>query len=133
MLSTQFEEIIQKRRSNRRYDPTIKVDDAVIERSLQRSILSPNSSNMQLWEFYWIKSEEEKKAFLPLCLGQSAAKDTAHMVVFVTRQDLWKKRAAWNLHLWYFYFHSLEYLFLDGIEKTDDAFWRKSRSTCNGS
>jgi len=63
MLSTQFEEIIQKRRSNRRYDPTVKVDDAVIERSLQRSILSPNSSNMQLWEFYWIKSEEEKKHF----------------------------------------------------------------------
>ena len=96
MLSTQFEEIIQKRRSNRRYDPTVKVDDAIIERSLQRAILSPNSSNMQLWEFYWIKSEEEKKAFHQLCLGQSAAKDTAHMVVFVTRQDLWKQRAAWN-------------------------------------
>lgn len=99
MLSTQFEEIIQKRRSNRRYDPTVQVDDAVIERSLQRSILSPNSSNMQLWEFYWIKSEEEKKAFHQLCLGQSAAKDTAHLVVFVTRQDLWKQRAAWNLKL----------------------------------
>lgn len=97
MLSTQFEEIIQKRRSNRRYDPAVKVDDAIIERSLQRSILSPNSSNMQLWEFYWIKSETEKKVFLPLCLGQSAAKDTGHIVVFVTRQDLWKKRAAWNL------------------------------------
>ena len=66
MLSTQFEEIIQKRRSNRRYDPTVKVDDAVIERSLQRSILSPNSSNMQLWEFHWIKSEEEKKARLDM-------------------------------------------------------------------
>ena len=87
MLSTQFEEIIQKRRSNRRYDPAVKVDDAIIERSLQRSILSPNSSNMQLWEFYWIKSETEKKAFLPLCLGQSAAKDTGHIVVFFKRQD----------------------------------------------
>ena len=96
MLSTQFEEIIQKRRSNRRYDPTVKVDDAVIERSLQRSILSPNSSNMQLWEFYWIKNKEEREKYTALCLGQSAAKTAKQIVVFVTRKDLWPQRAKWN-------------------------------------
>ena len=97
MLSDQFEEIVQRRRSNRRFDPQIPVADEVIERSLQRAILSPNSSNMQLWEFYWIQSPEEKAKFHALCLGQSAAKNTAHLVVFVTRQDLWAKRAKWNL------------------------------------
>ena len=97
MLSEKFEEIVQRRRSNRRFDPTFQVADEVIEKSLQRAILSPNSSNMQLWEFYWIKSEEAKKRFHALCLGQSAAKDTQHMVVFVTRKDLWASRAKWNL------------------------------------
>ncbi|MFD3393186.1 nitroreductase family protein [Aquirufa sp. OSTEICH-129V] len=97
MLADSFETIIQRRRSNRRFDPAIAVADEVIERSLKRAILSPNSSNMQLWEFYWIQSPEEKAKFHALCLGQSAAKNTAHLVVFVTRQDLWSQRAKWNL------------------------------------
>ncbi len=97
MLADSFETIVQRRRSNRRFDPAITVADEVIERSLKRAILSPNSSNMQLWEFYWIQSPEEKAKFHALCLGQSAANNTAHLVVFVTRQDLWKRRAKWNL------------------------------------
>jgi len=58
-LSDTFQEIVLKRRSNRYYDETIQVPDDVIQRSLERAILSPNSSNMQLWEFYWIKSRDE--------------------------------------------------------------------------
>ena len=97
MLSDNFEQIIQKRRSNRRFDENIPVEDGVIERSLKRAILSPNSSNMQLWEFHWIQNPEKRAEFHQLCLGQSAAKNPPHLVVFVTRQDLWKKRAQWNL------------------------------------
>jgi nitroreductase len=96
MLSDQFQQIIDFRRSNRKFDPTVKVPEEVIKRSLERAILSPNSSNMQLWEFYWIHSDEEKKKLVPLCLGQSAAKTAQEMVVFVTRRDLWSKRAKWN-------------------------------------
>jgi nitroreductase len=98
MYSKEFEAIIQRRRSNRKFDPNVKVPEEVMHRSLQRTILSPNSSNMQLWEFYWIHSEEEKKKFIPLCLGQAAAKTAQEMVVFVTRQDLWKKRAQFNIN-----------------------------------
>ena len=97
MLAEQFEQIIQKRRSNRLFDVNIPVDDSVIQRSLERAILSPNSSNMQLWEFHWIHSPEKKAEFHALCLGQSAAKNPAHLVVFVTRQDHWKQHAHWNL------------------------------------
>ena len=68
MLSEKFDEIVRRRRSNRRFDPNFVVADEIIEKSLQRAILSPNSSNMQLWEFYWIKSEEAKKRFHALCL-----------------------------------------------------------------
>lgn len=96
MYSKEFQSIIDYRRSNRKFDPNFKVEDEIIQRSLERAILSPNSSNMQLWEFYWIHSEEEKKKFGPLCLGQPAATTAQEMVVFVTRQDLWKKRAKWN-------------------------------------
>jgi len=97
VFSKEFEEIVQRRRSNRRFDQSIHLEDDVIKRSLERAILSPNSSNMQLWEFYWIKSEEEKAKLVPLCLGQSAARTADHFMVFVTRRDLWKLRSQWNL------------------------------------
>jgi len=96
MYSNEFQAIIDRRRSNRRFDPLVEVPDEVIKRSIERAILSPNSSNMQLWEFYWIKNEEERKKYEALCLGQSAAKTAKQIVVFVTRKDLWPKRAKWN-------------------------------------
>ena len=96
MLSNQFQEIIDRRRSNRKFDPLVEVPDEVIKRSLERAILSPNSSNMQLWEFYWIKNKEEREKYTALCLGQSAAKTAKQIVVFVTRKDLWPQRAKWN-------------------------------------
>lgn len=96
MYSIEFQAIVDRRRSNRKFDPAVPVSDEVIQRSLERAILSPNSSNMQLWEFYWIRSEEMKKRFIPLCLNQSAAKTAQQLVVFVTRKDLWAKRAKWN-------------------------------------
>jgi nitroreductase len=97
MSNNYFDEIIEKRRSNRRFDPNVEVPNEVIQKSLERAILSPNSSNMQLWEFYWIQNPAEKEKYIDLCLGQSAAKTAKQLVVFVTRADLWKKRAKWNL------------------------------------
>jgi nitroreductase len=52
---------------------------------------------MQLWEFYWIKSPDFLERMVPLCLGQQAARTAKHMVVFVTRRDLWRKRVKWHL------------------------------------
>jgi len=96
MYSSEFQAIIDKRRSNRKFDPLVEVPEEVIKRSLERAILSPNSSNMQLWEFYWIRSEDEKKKYEALCLGQNAARSAKEIVVFVTRKDLWKQHAKWN-------------------------------------
>ncbi|MFM6956598.1 MAG: nitroreductase family protein [Ignavibacteria bacterium] len=92
-----FDEIIAFRRSNRSFDQAIEVPDEIIRRALEHAILSPNSSNMQLWEFQWIASQDMLDAFIPLCLDQQAAKTAKHLVVFVTRQDLWKNRAEWNV------------------------------------
>lgn len=97
MYSKEFQEIINYRRSNRSFDQAIEVPDDVIRKSLERAVLSPNSSNMQLWEFHWIKSKSELEKYVPLCLNQRAAKTAQHLVVFVTRRDKWRERAKWNL------------------------------------
>ena len=96
MLSEEFQKIVDLRRSNRSFDSNTEVPEEVIEKSIERSILAPNSSNMQLWEFQWVQSEDMLKELSALCLNQSAASTAKHMVVFITRKDLWKQRAKWN-------------------------------------
>lgn len=98
MYSREFQSIVDFRRSNRKFDALTDVPDSVIRTSLQRAVLSPNSSNMQLWEFHWLRSDEMKKKFIPLCMNQQAAKTAKELVVFVTRRDKWKVRAQWNLN-----------------------------------
>jgi nitroreductase len=51
---------------------------------------------MQLWEFHWIHDKARLEAFVPLCLGQNAASTAKELVVFVTRRDMYKRRAKWN-------------------------------------
>ncbi|MFM1745015.1 MAG: hypothetical protein RLZZ630_952 [Bacteroidota bacterium] len=96
MFSNEFQQVVDFRRSNRKFDPDSEVSDEVIRRSIARAVLSPNSSNMQLWEFHWLKSKVWRDRFVPLCLNQNAARTAKHMVVFVTRKDKWKDRARWN-------------------------------------
>ncbi|MCE2712218.1 MAG: nitroreductase family protein [Cryomorphaceae bacterium] len=96
-MNSEFQKVIEYRRSNRSFDPNVNVPDEVIKGSLERAILSPNSSNMQLWEFYWLSSEKAIKEYIPLCLNQQAARTAKQMVVFVTRKDKWRERAKWNL------------------------------------
>jgi nitroreductase len=98
-MNTEFQRIVDFRRSNRGFDPLVEVPDEVIHTSLARAILSPNSSNMQLWEFYWLSTPEAIQAMTPICLNQRAASTAKQMVVFVTRRDKWKQRAKWNLNL----------------------------------
>ena len=91
-----FKEIVAHRRSNRHFSEDIEVPDESVLSALTLAQLSPNSSNMQLWGFYWIKSKDLLEQMTPLCMGQSAAKTAKHLIVFVTRQGLWKERAEWN-------------------------------------
>jgi nitroreductase len=97
MTIQDFDNIIQKRRSVRIYDTNAPFDESVVKRALERTVLSPNSSNMQLWEFYWVKSKSMHKTLTHACMGQSAIKTANQAVVFVTRQDKWEERAKWNL------------------------------------
>ncbi len=91
-LSESFDQIVNTRRSVRIYDNTIEFDSSVVQKSLERAVLAPNSSNMQLWEFYRVKSEHKKAELATYCLNQSTAKTANELIVIVTRADLWKKR-----------------------------------------
>ncbi len=93
-----FEEVVKYRRSTRKYKD-IPIDSEKVKRCIELSTLAPNSSNLQLWEFYHITDKEILKKMSEACLGQGAAITAQQMVVFVTRRDLYKKRAKQMLEL----------------------------------
>ena len=92
-----FDGIVNERRSVRVYDNDIPFDTEAMTRSIDRAILSPNSSNMQLWEFYRVRDREKLQAIAKLCFNQPAARTADELVIVVTRLDKWKSRAAANL------------------------------------
>jgi nitroreductase len=86
----EFFEVINKRRSVRKFTAE-PVPEAVIEKALDAAVLAPNSSNMQTWEFYWVKSADKKAALVQACFAQGAASSAAELVVAVSRVDTWRR------------------------------------------
>lgn len=88
-----LEEMLDFRRSVRNYDPNKDIDTNKVKRCIQLATLAPNSSNMQLWEFYHISDTSVIEKMGVACLSQTAVTTAKQLVVFVTRQDLYGKRA----------------------------------------
>jgi nitroreductase len=92
-----LEEVLNFRRSVRYYDKEKLLDFKKVRHCIELATLAPTSSNMQLWEFYHITDPEVIKKLSVACFNQSAASTAQQLVVFVTRQDLYKKRAKQNI------------------------------------
>ncbi|PQJ77387.1 nitroreductase family protein [Polaribacter glomeratus] len=90
-------EAIHYRRSVRVYDAEKPIDKSIVKKCIELATLAPNSSNMQLWEFYHITSKDIIAQIAPFCFNQNAARTAQQLVIFVSRKDLWKKRAKANL------------------------------------
>ena len=87
----QFQQRYSLRRSVRVYDAKKSIDKNIVKKCIEQAALAPNSSNMQLWEFYHITSKDIIDKIAPFCFNQNAAKTAQQLVVFVSRKDLWKK------------------------------------------
>ncbi len=90
-------EAINYRRSVRVFDADKSLDTKKVKKCIEHAVLAPNSSNLQLWEFYHITDTNTLAKIAPLCFNQNAAKTAKQLVVVVVRKDLWKKRAKANL------------------------------------
>jgi nitroreductase len=88
--------IINERRSVRLFDANQSISFEVVKEALSLAQLAPNSSNLQLWEFYHITNSELKKDLAAACLGQKAATSADSLVVFIVRPDFWRKHATLN-------------------------------------
>ena len=55
-----FFDLVKKRRSVRKFSNE-NVPDEVILKALKTALLAANSSNLQPWEFYWVKDDIKKE------------------------------------------------------------------------
>lgn len=92
-----LEEILKYRRSVRVYKKEQPIDTEKVKYCLELATLAPNSSDMQLWEFYHITQPELMAKVSEACLSQPATSTAAQIVVFVTRQDLYRQHAKFVL------------------------------------
>lgn len=83
-----FTGVVKSRRSVRIYDGT-PVPPEVVAQCLDLAVLAPNSSNLQPWEFYWVRTPAKKAKLVEACLSQPAAKTAAELIVCVARTKSW--------------------------------------------
>ena len=86
-------DILNHRRAVRHYDANKPIDKEVVRNCIEQATLAPTSSNMQLWEAYHVTDKNVLKELSHACLDQLSARSAQQMVVFVTRQDLYKEHA----------------------------------------
>ena len=82
--------LIEKRRSVRKFTDE-EIPEDILKKCLEYSLLAPNSSNLQPWEFYWIRSNDKKNKIIESCFSQNAAKTAKEIIVAVSRIDTWKR------------------------------------------
>lgn len=87
-----FTELVANRRSCRLYTDE-KIPEDVMNKCLDLALLAPNSSNMQPWEFYWVRSKDKRQKLINLCLDQNTVKTAAEMIVVIARTDTWKRNS----------------------------------------
>jgi len=95
----EFRKVVRTRRSIRRFTHE-PIPETVLEDCLDLATLAPNSSNLQPWEFFVVRTPGLKAKLAHACLGQNAAKTAAALIVVVARPDSWRAHARQALEDW---------------------------------
>ena len=99
-LIQRFTDLVNSRRSVRRFKPDRPISESVLKSCLELSLLAPNSSNLQPWKFYHVASVHKKKELATACLSQNAAKSAAALIVVTANPGCWKTNSQRILQDW---------------------------------
>jgi len=84
----EFDKVVLTRRSVRSYTNE-PVPEAILQHCLELALLAPSSSNLQPWEFHWVRSSDLKKRVAEFCYSQPTAKTASDLIVCVARTATW--------------------------------------------
>lgn len=89
----EFKKVVETRRSVRVFE-RVPIPEADVREALDLALLAPNSSNLQPWEFHWVRTPELRERLVEACLSQPAARTAAELIVCVARVDTWPAMRA---------------------------------------
>lgn len=93
---SEFDKVVRSRRSVRVFEDHL-IPEEVVEKALGHALLAPNSSNLQPWEFHWVRSLDLKKQLAKFCFNQNGAKTASDLIVCVANTNTWKEHCKLNL------------------------------------
>ncbi|MBL7830369.1 MAG: nitroreductase family protein [Saprospiraceae bacterium] len=96
--AAEFDKVIESRRSVRIYTDD-EIPEAIMKKCLHQALLAPNSSNLQPWQFFWVRDINKKNKLVEYCLSQPSAKTAKELVVAVARPDFWKQNREQMLRI----------------------------------
>lgn len=94
-----FRKVVTSRRSVKRFTEK-PIPEDVLQDCLDMAMLAPNSSNLQPWEFYLIRSADKREAAIKACLNQNAARTSQVLIAIIARSDTWREHSAKTLQEW---------------------------------
>ncbi len=62
-----------------------------MKKAFEAAVLAPNSSNVQTWNFFWVRNPEKKAKLVEYCLSQSAARTAKELVVVTADPANWRR------------------------------------------
>jgi nitroreductase len=65
-----FWQVIESRRSIRRFDPAVDIPPETVERLLSAAILAPSAGNRQPWHFYVVRDPKLREGLAAAAYGQ---------------------------------------------------------------
>lgn len=83
-------ELLKTRRAVRIFDGS-PVPEEVMKACLKLGLESPSSSNLQPWEFYWVRDPNLRAPINQAFINQSAARTASEIVVAVARTATWRR------------------------------------------
>lgn len=86
-----FFEVIEKRRSIRKFKPD-PVSDELITKILEAGRIAPSGSNSQPWKFLVIRKPQIKEQICDAAAGQKFIKEAGAVIVILGSKDAYKKR-----------------------------------------
>ena len=89
----EFKKVVETRRSVRIFDRSA-IPEADVREALDLALLAPSSSNLQPWEFYWVRTPDKRAELVSACLSQPAARTAAELIVCVARTGTWRAMRA---------------------------------------
>jgi len=70
------------RYATKKYDPSKKVDQALVDKIVEAARLAPTSSGLQPFEVFVITNQELKNKIVSVSNGQEIVADCSHLLVF---------------------------------------------------